>query len=455
MKSTAGRIFVCILFTSNSCLTLRFGSFLGDAHWLNYTTGCQPSFECDLMLHLCEQINNKNNCRLTMIDSPPEEITALENYYVDIIVGRFKITSQKTSNITFVRPYYYSSGAQLFTLPDEDVFLTFESLLSYPVCMDLDYYFGDFLSKKYGFIHFPAAKTSFLKLVQQGYCVAVIADSGFMFDGLIQSNATSIYHIPYAVAISKTPGIDNLEIKVQNALLGLFQNGKYKYKMSSQIEQLESEYLLPQGIQKNKKLASLVDAINSNSGNLIDKLAEDKIWNVVELKEQHVVHQLNKFQSIVPGYDIICKRALDTAHESYINGTDVHDLPMMYVDRIHFTYIFNVTQYDNLLETAFLVSHPFLSTGIEAAKKRNINPQRATLLLIYQGFLVREEYRTDGNIFITIAPFDTAPIVCENETLTVPTRVLSTIMFLTLQGRREDEGSLFIVGCRLGELRNW
>jgi len=100
-----------------SSAELRFGSFRGVPYIFNYTEGdgwCNPSFECDIISYLCWKLGG-SSCSLTIFDSLEERLTALENNEVDIVVSRFSVSPERSERVDFVRPYYYSSGALLFS----------------------------------------------------------------------------------------------------------------------------------------------------------------------------------------------------------------------------------------------------------------------------------------------------------------------------------------------------
>jgi len=79
---------------------------------------------------LCGKIG-EDDCSLTVFDSLEDRITALENDEVDIVVGRFSVTQDRAQIVDFVRPYYFSSGAKLFSLPgDKELFTSFNDLIS-------------------------------------------------------------------------------------------------------------------------------------------------------------------------------------------------------------------------------------------------------------------------------------------------------------------------------------
>eukprot|EP01026_Neomeris_dumetosa_P082437 TRINITY_DN9419_c0_g1_i9.p1 TRINITY_DN9419_c0_g1~~TRINITY_DN9419_c0_g1_i9.p1 ORF type:complete len:479 (+),score=33.88 TRINITY_DN9419_c0_g1_i9:51-1439(+) len=441
-------ILLLIHLFSFSSQALQFGSFPGVPYFFNYTQGaswCEPSFECDIMTFLCEEVNFGQECNLTIFESLEQRITALENNEVDIVISRFSVTPSRAEKVEFLSPYYYSSGAQLFTHPeDKSAFPSFESLLSYPVCMELGYFVGDVLINEYGFIHFPSDKPSFLGLIEEGYCVAAITDSTFILDGLVPSDKQPVYEVPYAVAISKTPERENFEVIVEEALLQLFTRD---FGENSLIEQLEEKYLISQGLQKSLKLGELSQAINANFGLQIDN---NQIWDSANIVE--VDSLLDKYQTIFPGSDDTCLQALDDAYDSYINGTSIDTVPLFYQDRVVYTFIMNMTLDQNQIVSWSYVQHPFFEVSEQICER---NPQCSTGLLQLNNQLAIEENRVDGAIWIAIIPFDSQQVLEDDEMMLEATRVMKTLYYLTLEGRREDVGRTFIIACGAGEVRDW
>eukprot|EP01024_Parvocaulis_polyphysoides_P058372 TRINITY_DN626_c0_g1_i4.p1 TRINITY_DN626_c0_g1~~TRINITY_DN626_c0_g1_i4.p1 ORF type:complete len:315 (+),score=31.30 TRINITY_DN626_c0_g1_i4:24-947(+) len=277
------QLLCCILCGTIQPKKLRFCSTEGVPYIFDYTNGqgwCKLSFECDIISYLCRRIGGQH-CTLTVFDSLEDCATALKNNQVDIVVGRFSVSSDRARKVDFVRPYYYSSGAKLFSLPgDKELFTSFNDLISQPVCMDLDFYAAQTLVDEYGLFVYPSTIESVLELIKRGFCIATVTDSIFVLDGLVQTHVPPEYELPYGVAISKSPSIENLKIDIQNVLLEMMTKKDGK---PSILEQWEEKYLVPQGIRRNEKLSKLSDEITRNGGEYIGANEEDKIWDAADL----------------------------------------------------------------------------------------------------------------------------------------------------------------------------
>eukprot|EP01024_Parvocaulis_polyphysoides_P015394 TRINITY_DN16713_c1_g1_i1.p1 TRINITY_DN16713_c1_g1~~TRINITY_DN16713_c1_g1_i1.p1 ORF type:complete len:462 (+),score=47.68 TRINITY_DN16713_c1_g1_i1:319-1704(+) len=456
-------ILLCILFLWKYVQNLRFGSFKGVPYIFNYTEGkdwCDPSFECDIISHLCSSIaKDENNCKLTVFDNLEDRITSLEKNEVDIVVGRFRVSTDRAKRIDFVRPYYYSSGAQLLTLPgNEDLFTSFEDLISQPVCMELGFYAAQTLSKEYGLYVFPSIKESFAELIQDGYCVAAVTNSVFILDGLVQTSVSPVYEQPYSIAISKTSQIQNLGTIVQNTLLQMLvnQNGE---NGQSVLEELEEKYLIPQGINRNEKLAQLSKDITENNGEYIGVEAEDDIWDADNLTalSRRFAEDLVFTDT---AYDEFCRQALTEIYESHKNGTQIGNLTMTLLDSVAYTFITSVDDPQNWLPTYQILQHPFIEPGSTALQIAKTDPQFLTTIQIIQDAYLADEKRfLEGAEFYSAQPFDGSQGIDEKNrvrfSLLSPTRVIKTVLWKIIQQKVDDNDMLVVGGCGVGEKRNW
>eukprot|EP01026_Neomeris_dumetosa_P031916 TRINITY_DN252_c0_g1_i2.p1 TRINITY_DN252_c0_g1~~TRINITY_DN252_c0_g1_i2.p1 ORF type:complete len:453 (+),score=43.62 TRINITY_DN252_c0_g1_i2:158-1516(+) len=450
-------VLVCFLLLP-SLQALRFGSSQGPSYLLNYTSNdwCEPSFECSIMSFLCEKISSfeEDNCTLTIFDALEERLTSLEENKVDIVVSRFSVTPERSDRVNFVRPYYYSSGAQVFVLPEDKSQITsFDQLAGFQACIELGYYAEKGLYDQFGIVPFPAEKSTMKQLMQQKYCVASITDSVFVLDGLVQEDLDPEYEVPYGVAISKSPTIPNLEQLVQDALIEMFL---IDMDGMSQIEAIEEQYLKPQGINKNTKLGKLVEAIN-NTGSYVGTSIEDEIWQIANLTSTSLLEEL---MFADPDNLQQCQIDQDLVYQSYINGTPIDQLPIITRNNLVYTYVANITGYTNLSEEFIMLQHPFQTYGITAPEMTANNPQfPAVIKGLQDGLLSDPNNLKDGTSFYFWVPFDSAPIFAGNfsnwQMIFSPTRVIKTLIGLTFEGRRQEEGSLFYIGCGVGETRDW
>eukprot|EP01024_Parvocaulis_polyphysoides_P013685 TRINITY_DN15378_c0_g2_i4.p1 TRINITY_DN15378_c0_g2~~TRINITY_DN15378_c0_g2_i4.p1 ORF type:complete len:457 (-),score=34.87 TRINITY_DN15378_c0_g2_i4:643-2013(-) len=438
---------------------IRFGSFGGVEYIFNHTKGegwCNPSFECDIISYLCWRLGDGADCTLTIFHTLEERITALENDKVDIVVSRFSTLAERALRVDFVRPYYYSTGAQLFSLPgDRQLFSSFEDLLSQLVCMDLGYYAAQTLVEEYGFFMLPSTKESVRELIEQGYCIAAITDSVFDLDGLVRTDTPVLYEQPYAIAISKSPTIKNLKMRIQDVLLEMMIKQDEKLSV---LEQLEEKYLFPQNIQKNEKLSQLSDTITVNGGKYVSVQVEDDIWNAQSVASTKRLQ--DELLVIDPEYDQLCKQGLNNIFKSYKNGTSIDDLPYIQVDSVAYTFILQIEDPNNFIQTQVNLVHPFFQKGTTVQQINERNPQfaTATTQATQDKYLSDPKFQKEGAEFYKLSPFDAAQVLDGNRTWNSffsPTRVVKTTLFKIIQEYVSNEKPLILAGCGVGERRNW
>eukprot|EP01024_Parvocaulis_polyphysoides_P003210 TRINITY_DN1088_c0_g1_i3.p1 TRINITY_DN1088_c0_g1~~TRINITY_DN1088_c0_g1_i3.p1 ORF type:complete len:486 (-),score=47.78 TRINITY_DN1088_c0_g1_i3:438-1871(-) len=447
-------VLVFLLFTLSSA-DLRFGSFRGVPFIFNYTEGdgwCNPSFECEIMSYLCWKLGEGEPCSLTIFESLEERLTALEKNQVDIVVSRFSVSPERAERVDFVRPFYYSSGALLFSAPEnKDAFVSYEDLISQSICMDVGYYVSQTLVDDFGLFLFPSSKESVVELINRKYCIATIMDSVFVLDGLVQTDLEPLYVTPYAIAISKSPVIPNLYNNTQKAILEMMTRRENENK--SYLEKLEETHLLSQGLSQNSKLSELSNSITKNNGEYIGAKKEDTIWQAANLTTVKKFSEELRF--IDPTYDEICRAAMKEIYDSYNNGTVVDKLPMMFNDSVAYTFIISVLDTSKYLETHTVVTHPFLEPGATVEEQVADNPQIIVVIqALKQAFLGDEKNLNEGAFFYVTNPFDASPVFNDPETImNSPTRVIKTTLFNVLQNK--DGKQVLFTGCGVGDLRNW
>eukprot|EP01026_Neomeris_dumetosa_P055890 TRINITY_DN5097_c0_g1_i5.p1 TRINITY_DN5097_c0_g1~~TRINITY_DN5097_c0_g1_i5.p1 ORF type:complete len:480 (+),score=66.41 TRINITY_DN5097_c0_g1_i5:41-1480(+) len=461
---------------------LRFGAIPGQVHMLNYTEGdewCGASFECNIMSFLCQQIAIEEPCTLEILDSRIERVRALEEDRVDIVVGRFEVTPSNSRRVQFVRPYYYSSGASLFVLPEAQDFISSYDELDYStVCMDIGFYASKTLAEDIGFTTFPSITNIVLDLINSGYCNATFDDSLQLIKGLVRAQITptstrsltpttnqalspkALYEIPMGVAVAKDPSFDNLENLVHVALLKLFVKEDW---IQSEIEKWESDFLVVEGFEKSNKLLALSDAITANFDDYIGEEMENAIWQAANLSA--VESYGSDLDEIIPEYNESCWRALDNMYDSYQNGTKLSELPQLITDEVSYTYIANITKVNNLQFAKSFIRHPFFEHGTAVHEIAVTNPQMSAVAKLIQDAIVEDELGQDDvnatldyQFFYKTIPFDAAPVFANDsawDEFLLPTKVMTTQLFLTFEGIGNEEDDLFLGACGVGELREW
>eukprot|EP01025_Chloroclados_australasicus_P026283 TRINITY_DN260_c0_g1_i3.p1 TRINITY_DN260_c0_g1~~TRINITY_DN260_c0_g1_i3.p1 ORF type:complete len:460 (-),score=53.15 TRINITY_DN260_c0_g1_i3:338-1717(-) len=441
-----------------SCEQLRFGTFPGVSYIIDIDEEngwCKPSFECEIISALCHEVN-AGDCSLTVFETLEQRIQSLQDDEVDIVVSRFSVSPERELEVDFVRPYYYSAGAQLFTLPkDQNVLTSFDNLTTFPICMDVGYYASATLTEDYGFFVFPSDKLSALELVEEGYCIATITDSTFILDGFVQSPASPEYLAPYAVAISKEPSWPNLKPSVESVILQLIT--KTEDGGESFFEQKEAEYLGVVGVQKNKKFAQLSSAITRNGGAYIGQEAEDDIWQAANLTATRSLK--DSLQFINSTYEKFCEEGRQNAYDAYQNGTPLLEIPMVYFDDTSYTLLLEAEDTNDFPNTiVHRLGNPFLANGVTSPDIAENNPQFLTTMQIMQdGYLSDKENQKDGAYFVVSHPFDLPQVVGVSlqEQIISPTRVMKTNGWKVMFGKGEEAGRTFFIGCGIGELGDW
>eukprot|EP01025_Chloroclados_australasicus_P032969 TRINITY_DN3349_c1_g1_i3.p1 TRINITY_DN3349_c1_g1~~TRINITY_DN3349_c1_g1_i3.p1 ORF type:complete len:418 (-),score=20.09 TRINITY_DN3349_c1_g1_i3:245-1498(-) len=405
---------------------------------------CNPSFECDIMTFLCNEINNNQPCLLKMFDSLDERVTSLETDKVDIVVSRFSVTPERAERVDFVRPYYLSSGAQLFVRPeDKKVITSFDLLTSFSICMDTGYYVSATLADQYGLVVFPSKKDTMFDFIDRRYCIAAVSDSVFSIEGLVPVGEPK-YVTPYGVAVAKNSSQVNLNEQVQQALLKMFVQKNDTNQ--SLIQYLYQEYLEVFGFPESKELQYISAVTTDILGDYIGQDQEDEIWQAANLSATEDFN--NRLFFADPTLEEPCLDALEVIYDSYANGTQLDQLPVYFQGQQSFSIIFDVT--DDVI-----ISHPFVTSRTNGSELEKINPQYRVLSQIRKTAL--EENPKDGDFYYALAPVDPTQYTSNfiKGKLFSPTRVMSTFGCVTMHGRGQDIGHIFQVVCSIGQMRDW
>eukprot|EP01023_Acetabularia_acetabulum_P060443 TRINITY_DN7266_c0_g1_i12.p1 TRINITY_DN7266_c0_g1~~TRINITY_DN7266_c0_g1_i12.p1 ORF type:complete len:482 (-),score=47.15 TRINITY_DN7266_c0_g1_i12:417-1796(-) len=445
-------------FLSQQISGIRFGSLPGVDYIFNHTEGyqwCNPSFECDIISYLCWEVNNENPCQLTILESLEERLTALENDQVDIVVSQFNVSPERGERVDFVRPYYYGAGAQLFTLPkDQQAYSDLNDLTPFPVCMDTGYYVAQTLAEQFGLIVFPSTKESMFDQVSQGFCVAAITDSTFYIEGLVPASVDSLYKVPYAVAVSKSPKIPNLASQVQKTLLKMLLK---ENDGNSFLEDLENKYLVLNGVKQLAELGTLSDAITPNNGSYIGEDCEDVIWKAANLTSTR--NYADELQIIDPVYDEKCREGLTDIYNAITNGVPIADVPIKQFDEFSYVFLADITTI--LSETEddefVLLRHPILEAGVTYEEFGQDDPNQAVRTKIdKEGFLNNQ---ADGTFYYITYPLERTYTSSEfsgsTEQFSSTSRTMLTTLRLSIVGKGVYQGRRFVGMCPVGEISDW
>eukprot|EP01025_Chloroclados_australasicus_P053481 TRINITY_DN62_c0_g1_i9.p1 TRINITY_DN62_c0_g1~~TRINITY_DN62_c0_g1_i9.p1 ORF type:complete len:253 (+),score=24.58 TRINITY_DN62_c0_g1_i9:105-761(+) len=217
------------------------------------------------------------------------------------------------------------------------------------------------------------------------------------------------------------------------------------------IQQLYQQYLGVIGIEESKELQILSMATTELLGAYIGQEQEDEIWQAANLSLTEDFYDRLFFAD--PELEEPCFDALEEIYNSYANGTQLEEVSIYFKSQESFSMIFDVTYMDQFFD--FVVHHPFVQPNTTSTDVESNNPQIRVLLQIRK--IALEENNNDGDIYYVLIPSNTTQFVSnstEDQPFS-PTRVMSTFLAMTIQGRGKDEGRTFQVICGIGRIEDW
>jgi ABC-type amino acid transport substrate-binding protein len=213
----------------------------------------------DLLNNICPMLGG---CTFLPVDTLDERLSVLEpggpaNFSIGI-----SVTPERQDIVDFIKPYYYSTGATLYSTPEASGEIIanggWDGLHLKPICILQGYYFQSTLVSQFSAL--PVIVETSVEgtdTVIRGECLAFIHGSGYALGGgllpvpTLPSQAVS----PLGIAVSKAASPE-LRASLAAAMIRLMQNGP-----ESTMIQLEHQYatVLP----VNVDLANTVDAIST------------------------------------------------------------------------------------------------------------------------------------------------------------------------------------------------
>eukprot|EP01025_Chloroclados_australasicus_P053475 TRINITY_DN62_c0_g1_i1.p1 TRINITY_DN62_c0_g1~~TRINITY_DN62_c0_g1_i1.p1 ORF type:complete len:253 (+),score=26.43 TRINITY_DN62_c0_g1_i1:105-761(+) len=217
------------------------------------------------------------------------------------------------------------------------------------------------------------------------------------------------------------------------------------------IQQLYQQYLGVIGIEESKELQILSMATTELLGAYIGQEQEDEIWQAANLSVTENFYDRLFFAD--PELEEPCFDALEEIYNSYANGTQLEDLPVYFKSQESFSMIFDATYIDQLID--IVVYHPFVQSGTTSTEVESYNPQIRVTLQIRK--IALEENNNDGDFYYFLVPLDSTQFASNfiEDQLFSPTRVMSTFLAMTIQGRGKDEGRTFQAICGIGRVEDW
>lgn len=180
----------------------------------------------------------------------------------DFSIGSITVTDDRKEIVSFVQPYYYSTGTTLFSLPGkfDASKLTWDSIKGKKVCV------------KEGNVALKIAALNSLEIslfqdnttaeeiqgrVRDGTCIGTLTDSSYAQDlGLNQTGLEPLDPSPYGIAVEK--GNEAMRHSLDAAMVALMDQGN-----ASVILQLQQQYMIDNGMPPNKDLENVVDLIST------------------------------------------------------------------------------------------------------------------------------------------------------------------------------------------------
>eukprot|EP01025_Chloroclados_australasicus_P004630 TRINITY_DN11196_c1_g1_i1.p3 TRINITY_DN11196_c1_g1~~TRINITY_DN11196_c1_g1_i1.p3 ORF type:complete len:277 (+),score=41.10 TRINITY_DN11196_c1_g1_i1:151-981(+) len=275
MTSFIQLVFISLLFTSSTAvLKVGMNEYFVEIlpEFINITEdgNCSPSFECDIMEHVCARMSEE--CEVVLLEDLDARIDAVESGDVDFAISLISVTPERSERVHFVRPHYYYAGAQIYvldTLPKSE-HPRWEDLQGKDVCVLKDYYAIEGINFEYKpnlIIH-----NITVDVVEDNICEYVISDSTDLIPGMVPSNNSMVeFGAPYGIAVSHAVR-ESLGQRISDALVDMMDDG-----LDSEILELEKTYLVSYGLSPSKRLTDVVLATTEEG--LLPPEVEDAIWD--------------------------------------------------------------------------------------------------------------------------------------------------------------------------------
>ena len=213
----------------------------------------------DVLNNICPTLGG---CTFLPVDTLDERLSVLEpggpaNFSIGI-----SVTPERQEIVDFIKPYYYSTGATLYSTPEASGEIItnggWNGLHLKPICILPGYYFQSTLVSQYSAVPvIVATSVQGTDKVISGECLAYIYGTGYALDGgllpvpSLQSQAVS----PLGIAVSKAASPE-LRESLSASMIRLMQDGP-----KSTMIQLEHQYAT--ALPVSADLANTVGAIST------------------------------------------------------------------------------------------------------------------------------------------------------------------------------------------------
>lgn len=237
---------------------LRVGMLDGD-YFPFVNDSATEGFEPALVEQLCSILQAE--CTKVLVTNIDARFTVVDDGRADFSIGLITVTPERALVVDFVQPYYYSSGAVLFTNNTIDLSAGWDGITGETVCIESGYYGQDYVENTLGLkvVNFASDSTDaeIDALVQNGTCIGIVDDSSLVtVAGYPEAGLSPVDSSPYGVAVKK--GNTQMRHQLSAALVDLMSQGN-----TSEILRLQQEYLVAKGLIENPEMEVVVNSIST------------------------------------------------------------------------------------------------------------------------------------------------------------------------------------------------
>lgn len=217
------------------------------------TDGNCDGFDPDMAKDICEVL--KADCEFVLLETLEDRLSFLEDDKVDFVMDSFSVTDERKERIDFVNPFYYATGAALFTNRPLDLEDAWDDIEGRKVCILKGYFVIEELREKFNpdFVEFDT-NLERDEAFENDECIAVVTDQVDISHGGAPVGKIE-FEQPFGIGIKK--GNFQLELRIAGALVELMDDGA-----TSKLLRREAQDLVKFGIEKLPELERVVIAIS-------------------------------------------------------------------------------------------------------------------------------------------------------------------------------------------------
>lgn len=210
-------------------------------------------FDPDMARDICSAL--KANCTFELLDTLEDRLTKLEEGEVDFVMDVFSVTEARKERIDFVNPFYYATGATLFTNSPLALENDWDDIEGETVCILKGYFVIEELREKFNpdFVEFETIVERD-EAFERDECIAVITDQVDISHGGAPIGDIQ-FEQPFGIGIQK--GDKQMELQLAGALVEQMDDGD-----ASRLLRREAQELVQFGVEKLPELTRVVTAIS-------------------------------------------------------------------------------------------------------------------------------------------------------------------------------------------------